>query len=161
MTTPHRKLAAIMFTDIVGYTAMMQKDREQAMMTARKHEEVLNQLVPKHNGEVQNFMGDGALCLFETATDAVTCAKEIQLALQEEVPLRIGLHVGEVTIEGGKAYGDGVNIASRIESSGHTGTILFSKSIYDKIKNDSRFSSKSLGLFQFKNVDSLLNYLHC
>ncbi|MDH3650869.1 MAG: adenylate/guanylate cyclase domain-containing protein, partial [Saprospiraceae bacterium] len=147
-----RQLAAIMFTDIVGYTLMMQEDRQAAISAAKQHEDAVSRSAAQHNGEVINFYGDGSLTLFDTATAAINCAREIQVDLVKKVALRIGIHDGEVVVEDGKAYGDGVNIASRIEGSGHAGVILFSKSIRDKIKNDNSFQFEALGLFRFKNV---------
>jgi len=85
----------------------------------------------------------------------LNCAIDLQRELQTEpvVPLRIGLHIGEIFFEDGKALGDGVNIASRIQSLGQANTILFSKEIFDKIRNHPEFKAVSLGQFDFKNVD--------
>jgi len=148
-------LAAILFTDIVGYTAVMQHDEEQARVIIKRHNSVLEKTVAAHHGEVVNYYGDGSLCIFSSAIGSVRCAMEIQKELQNEpvVPLRIGLHVGEVSFEDGKALGDGVNIASRIQSLGQANTILFSKEIFDKIRNQPEFKAVSLGHFDFKHVD--------
>src|SRR6185436_14963492 len=104
---------------------------------------------------VVNYYGDGSLCIFSSATESVRCAMEIQKELQTEpvVPLRIGMHVGEIFFEDGKALGDGVNVASRIQSLGQANTILFSKEVFDKIRNHPEFKAVSLGSFDFKNVD--------
>jgi len=149
------QLAAILFTDIVSYTATMQHDEEQARVIIKRHNSVLEKLVAEHHGEVVNYYGDGSLCIFSSATESVRCALEIQKELQTEpvVPLRIGLHVGEISFEDGKALGDGVNVASRIQSLGQANTILFSKEIFDKIKNRPEFKAVALGHFDFKNVD--------
>jgi class 3 adenylate cyclase/TolB-like protein len=149
------QLAAILFTDIVSYTAIMQHDEEEARVIIKRHNSVLEKIVAAHHGEVVNYYGDGSLCIFSSATESVRCAIEVQKELQIEptVPLRVGLHVGEVFFEDGKALGDGVNIASRIQSLGQANTILFSRDIFDKIKNHSEFTSVSLGRFDFKNVD--------
>ena len=156
MQQQQRHLAAILFTDIVGYTAMMQKDEALAVAVIRRYNAVLEKLVSEHHGEVVNNYGDGSLCTFSSTTDAVKCAVWIQeqlLKSDPSVPLRIGLHVGELVFEDGKAFGDGVNIASRIQSLGQANTILFSKEVYDKIRNQPGFKSISLGNFEFKNVD--------
>src|SRR5204863_7185952 len=115
---------------------------------------VLKQSVALHSGEVLNDYGDSSLCIFSSATEAVQCAMEIQQQLQTEpvVPLRIGLHIGEIFFEDGKILGDGVNVASRIQSLGKENTIVFSSEIYDKIKNNSKFKTVSLGFYEFKNV---------
>ncbi len=157
MAQKERQLKAIMFTDIVGYTAMMQREEDLAISYAQRHEDLLNQLVPKYNGAIFQMMGDGSLCLFDSAVAAVECARDIQISLTKKdyVPLRIGIHIGDIVIDGNKIYGDGVNLASRIESSGHAGTILLSSHVRDKIKNKG-LRSQSVGLFELKNVSELM-----
>ncbi|MEP6616903.1 MAG: adenylate/guanylate cyclase domain-containing protein, partial [Ginsengibacter sp.] len=154
MSSQNRQLAAILFTDIVGYTALMQKDEGNAVSMVRRYIEVLQRAVPGHGGEVLNDYGDGSLCTFSSATQAVKCAifMQQQLMLEPGVPLRIGLHIGEIFFEGGKVMGDGVNVASRIQSMGQANAILYSKEIFDKIRNQPEFKSVSLGFFEFKNV---------
>ena len=155
MQQQNRQLAAILFTDIVGYTAMMQQDEQNAVAVTRHYITVLKERVTAHGGVILNDYGDGSLCTFTSATAAIRCAIEIQQQLQAEpkVLLRIGLHIGEIFFEEGKVMGDGVNIASRIQSLGQANTILFSKEIFDKLRNQGGFQSVSLGLFEFKNVD--------
>ncbi len=155
MQNQHRQLAAILFTDIVGYTALMQENERKAVALIKHYNVALNQIVGLHNGKVLNNYGDGSLCTFPSVTEALNSAIELQKELQSEpnVPLRIGLHVGEVFFEDEKVLGDGVNVASRIQSLGQANTILFSKEILDKIRNQPEFKSVSLGLFTFKNVD--------
>jgi adenylate cyclase len=152
----NRRLAAILFTDIVGYTSMMQKDEQGAVAIIKRHHAVMEHTVTAHQGEVHSFYGDGCLCIFSSATEAVRCAVDVQQQLrtgEPRVPLRIGLHIGEIFFEGGKVMGDGVNIASRIQSLGQANSILFSKEIVDKLRNQTGFQSVSLGLFEFKNVE--------
>ncbi len=155
MQEQNRQLAAILFTDIVGYTAMMQQDEQNAVAVTRHYISVLKESVASHHGKILNDYGDGSLCSFSSATEAIRCAIEMQQQLQNEprVPLRIGLHVGELFFEGDKVMGDGVNVASRIQSLGLANTILFSKEVFDKLKNQPEFSSVSVGRYQFKNVD--------
>lgn len=157
MTQP-RQLAAIMFTDIVGYTAMMQADEAKTVAIIKHYTAALEKWVSQFNGQVLNYYGDGSLCIFPNATDATNCSLAVQKELKTEppVPLRIGLHIGEVFFEGDKALGDGVNVASRIQSLGQENTILTSGEFNDKIKNNSAFTSTSLGQFDFKNVDKPL-----
>lgn len=149
-----RRLAAIMFTDIVGYSLMMQRDESAAVAAATRHEKVVTEHVQKETGRLLHFYGDGSLSIFNSATQAIHCAIRIQISLQEQptVPLRIGLNIGEVLIDGQKIYGDGVNIASRIESSGVAGSILFSRNVFEKISNQPEFPCQSLGRFVFKNI---------
>jgi adenylate cyclase len=155
MQQQNRRLAAILFTDIVGSTAMMQKDEQAALSVNKRYVAVLKQFVLSHDGEILNDYGDGSLCTFTSATQAVKCAIEMQKQFQIEpkVPLRIGLHIGEIFFEDGKVFGDGVNVASRVQSLGIANSILFSSEICSKIKNQTEFKSVSLGRFHFKNVD--------
>jgi adenylate cyclase len=149
-----RQLAAIMFTDIVGYTAMMQADEKKAVAVIKHYNATLEKFVTQHNGQVVNYYGDGSLCIFHSATGAANCSLAVQEELKKEpaVPLRIGLHIGEVFFEDAKALGDGVNVASRVQSLGQANTILVSAEFNDKIRNNSSFTSVSLGNFNFKNV---------
>src|SRR5688572_31336827 len=124
-----RQLAAILFTDIAGYTAMMQKHEESAIKMVKHHRAVLEKTVEEFDGNVIEFYGDGSLCIFTSITKAMHCAFSIQQQMQADHPpvaLRLGLHIGEVIYEDGKIMGDGVNIASRIQSLGLPGSILFS-----------------------------------
>lgn len=150
-----RRLAAILFTDIVGSTAIMQNDELRAISLNKRYVTVLRQYVLSRGGEILNDYGDGSLCCFSSITEALQCAIEMQKELQKEpkVPLRIGLHVGEVFFDDGKVMGDGVNIASRVQSLGVANSIFFSSEVNSKIKNQQEFKSVSLGRFEFKNVD--------
>jgi adenylate cyclase len=151
----HRQLAAIMFTDIVGYTAMMQKNEQHAISLLDRHQSILEKKIHEHNGEMISYYGDGSLSMFSSITQALQCAIEIQEALLKDphVPLRIGLHIGEVLVEGGNIVGDAVNLTSRIQSLGKAGTILFSKDVFEKIRNRQHFKAVSLGSFMLKNVE--------
>ena len=150
-----RQLAAILFTDIAGYTAMMQRDEQSAIKMVKHHRAVLEKTVDEFEGNVIEFYGDGSLCIFTSITKAMHCALSIQQQMQAQppVPLRLGLHIGEVIYEDGKIMGDGVNIASRIQSLGLPGSILFSKEIFDKIRNHPEFKTVYLGRYRMKNVD--------
>lgn len=151
---PTRQLAAILFTDIAGYTAIMQKDEHLAVKLLKHHRGVLEKTVAEYEGDVIEYSGDGSLCIFSSITEAMQCALSIQMRLQSEpaVPLRIGLHIGEVLYEDGKIMGDAVNLASRIQSLGKAGSILFSREIFDKIRNHHEFKTVFLGRFLLKNV---------
>src|ERR1039457_3878315 len=146
---PTRRLAAILFTDIVGSTAIMQRDEQTAVSMNKRYVAVLKKSVSVHGGEILNDYGDGSLCTFSSATQAVRCAMEMQQQLQSEpkVPLRIGLHVGEIFFEEGKVFGDGVNVASRVQSLGIANSILFSSQVNIQIKNQQEFKTISLGKF--------------
>jgi adenylate cyclase len=151
----HHQLVAILFTDIVGYTTLMQENEQNAVGLIKHYNSSLGRLVLIHGGKVLNYYGDGSLCTFPSATSALNCALELQQELKSDpqVPLRIGLHIGEIFFEEEKALGDGVNVASRIQSLGQANTILFSREIFDKIKNHPEFQVTSIGMFDFKNVE--------
>ena len=158
MPEQNRQLAAILFTDIVGYTAMMQKDEQNALAVTRHFIAVLKQASETFHGKILNDYGDGSLCCFPSATEAVKAALQIQQQLQQDprVPLRVGIHVGELFFEENKVMGDSVNVASRIQTLACANSILFSKEVFDKLKNQPDYKSVSLGKFEFKNVDEPL-----
>ena len=149
-----RRLAAIMFADIVGYTAMMQRDESSGMAKAHRFSEVMEAQVQQHHGEVLEFRGDGSLCIFNSAVEAVKCAKAIQQNLKGDVPLRIGIHIGDIVLKNGHIYGDGVNLASRVESMGVPGSVLVTERVIHDVKSHPEFEMTSLGKFQFKNVSN-------
>ena len=149
-----RMLAAIMFTDMVGYTALMQKDEKKAKHLRDRHRSVLEEVITKHQGKILQYYGDGTLIIFGSAIESVLCAIEIQRELQKEpvIPLRIGIHSGDIVYDDEGVYGDGVNIASRIEALSISGAVLFSDKLYGEIKNHPSLSAESLGSYQLKNV---------
>lgn len=150
----NRRLAAVMFTDIVGYTALMQKDEATAAQLRTRHRQVFEQFHQVYHGEILQYFGDGTLSVFQSGVEAVECALALQTALQvgTVVPLRIGLHMGDIVFDGTEIYGDGVNFASRIESMGTAGAILLSDKLNDELKNQGQISTQSLGHFELKNV---------
>ena len=149
-----RQLAAIMFADIKGYTSIMQEDEVLAMQLRDKLKKILDAEVSLHGGKVIKFSGDGALCSFDSALESVKAAIKIQIEMQEEpnVPLRIGIHQADVIFDESDVYGDGVNIASRLESLAVPGSIFFSAKVYDDIKNQKEIQTVSLGQYLLKNV---------
>ena len=147
-------LAAIMFTDMVGYTALMQENERQAKLLRNKHRAVLERLIMEHRGQILQYYGDGTLSIFGSAIEAAICAALIQKELQSDpkVPLRIGIHAGDVVYDDEGVYGDGVNIASRIENIAIPGSVLISDKINDELKNQEDISSVYLGRYELKNV---------
>ncbi len=153
--SPKRKLVAIMFIDMVGYTALMQKDESKARKLVQRHRELMKPQLDEHKGEILHFMGDGTLCTFESAIEAVNAALEMQniFKLEDEMSLRIGIHIGDIVIEGDEVYGDGINVASRLEPLAEPDGICVSHQVYENIKNQSGLRLSSLGKKGLKNVD--------
>jgi adenylate cyclase len=149
-----RQLAAVMFTDIVGYTALMQGDEQVAASARAHHREVFEAQHKLHQGEIVQYYGDGTLSVFKSAIEAAQCATEIQklLGKDEPVPVRIGLHLGDIVFDKTEVYGDGVNFASRIESMGIAGAILLSGKLNDELKNHPTISTASMGHYVLKNI---------
>src|SRR5215210_7353728 len=149
-----RQLAAIMFTDIVGYTALMGEDEHSAFELLSQNRQIQKPIIEEFNGRFIKELGDGILASFHTVSDAVNAAIKIQESCNrtKNFSLRIGIHHGEVVFETDDIFGDAVNIASRIQTLGVPRSILFSKKVNDEIKNKSEFQSISLGSFDFKNV---------
>jgi len=154
MPEQSRQLAAIMFTDIVGYTSLMGKDSAKALELIRISKEIQKPMVEKHNGKWLKEMGDGAMAQFNTALDAVNCSIEIQEIARGKLDakLRIGIHLGDVTVEEDDVHGDGVNVASRLESIADPGGIYISESIEKAIQGQSDIQAKYLGEVKLKNV---------
>lgn len=153
--TSNRKLVAILFADIAGYTGLMQQDEGDAKEKLERFRQVLNEQVSLGRGDIVHFYGDGCLAIFDNPVEACRTATAIQqqFAKNPAVPVRIGLHSGTVNVEKEHVYGDAVNLTSRIESLGIPGSILVSKRMRDEIRNQSDFLLVSLGQFSFKNVD--------
>ena len=150
-----RQLAAIMFTDIVGYTALMGKDEQKAFELLDKNRQIQKPIIEKYNGRWIKELGDGVLAQFNSAYDAVQCAIEIQKTarLKLERQLRIGIHLGDITSENNDVFGDGVNVASRIQGIADPGGIYISASIENAIRNRSDIKIQYLGEAELKNVD--------
>ena len=152
-----RKLATILFADIQGYSAIVQNNEADALKKVAQFKASVDEFVPQHGGEIIQFYGDGFLILFNSAVKALRCARALQLSLIESgVPVRMGLHSGEVVVNNDQIFGDTVNIASRIESAGVPGSILLSKLTYDQIKNQEDLGARRLGRFAFKNINENL-----
>src|SRR5687767_10828901 len=138
-----RQLVAIMFTDIVGYTALMEQNESKATAVRTRHREVFKKLHALHGGDIVQYYGDGTLSVFKSAVAAAQCAIDIQRMLQEGEPvaLRIGLHMGDIVFDQTEVYGDGVNFASRIESLATPSSILVSGKLNEELKNHSSIST--------------------
>lgn len=148
-----RQLAAIMFTDMVGYTALMQQNETLAKQVKDRSYRIFENSLSAHQGKLLMNYGDGSLSIFTSALEAVRCAIEIQtLNRQSEViDMRIGMHLGDVMFDETGIYGDSVNIASRIESLATPGAVFISEKLHEEIRNQS-IEAKPLGYFELKNV---------
>lgn len=149
-----RQLAAIMFADIAGFTALMQENEALALELRNKLKNKLETEIAIHGGRVIKYSGDGALCSFDSAIESVRVAIAVQLEMQKSpvVPLRIGIHQADVIFDDGDVHGDGVNIASRLESFAINGSIFISAKVQDDIKNQNDIETVSLGKYTLKNV---------
>jgi len=158
MSEDSRYLAAIMFTDIVGYTTIMGSDEQKAIELLRINREIQKPLIEQYGGRWIKEMGDGVLAQFTSALDSVKCALAIQKLAVKDFPgsIRIGIHLGDITTENDDVFGDGVNISSRLQSIADPGGIYISDSVYQAIRGRSDIQAKSLGDIQLKNVDHLV-----
>ncbi|MFN8291936.1 MAG: adenylate/guanylate cyclase domain-containing protein [Chitinophagaceae bacterium] len=149
-----RQLAAIVFADMTGYTALMQENEQLAMQKRKKMRDVLEATLPLHHGKIIQYYGDGSLCIFNSAINAVSCFVSIQqqMLTDPKVDMRIGIHTGDITIDEDTVFGDGVNLASRIESLAVPGSVFISEKVYDEIRNQQHISCREMGYFEFKNV---------
>ena len=164
--TRNRSLAAIMFTDVVGFSAIMHKDESAALELLDNHNKIVQPIVIKYNGTILKPQADGYLMKFSSAVDAVRCGKDIQKEISiynkeinenENILLRIGIHLGDVVLTENDIFGDGVNIASRLEPLADPGGICISQTVYDQIKNKVEIQTLDLGPADLKNIDSKIN----
>src|SRR5213080_797212 len=156
-----RKLAAIMFTDMVGYSALSQRDDKLALELLEEHRAVLRQIFPRFHGVEIKTIGDAFLVEFQSALEAAQCAIEIQRALakrnadapaERQIQVRIGIHIGDVVHRGDDVYGDGVNIASRIEQLAGAGGICVSTDVERQIRNALETRFEKLAPTELKNI---------
>jgi hypothetical protein len=143
-----------MFVDIVGYSKMMQEDEENAKYLRDHQRSVIETYLLNYHGQVMQYYGDGTLIIFGSALAAVKCARDIQVELIKEptVPLRIGIHIGDIVYDDEGIYGDAVNIASRIQSFGTAGSVIISDGVFNEIKNHSGIHVESFGEKKLKNI---------
>jgi adenylate cyclase len=156
-----RKLAAIMFTDMVGYSALNQRDEKLAQELLEEHRQLLREIFPRFHGAEIKTIGDAFLVEFNSALEAAQCAIEIQRALakrnadapvERQIEIRIGIHIGDVVHRGGDVYGDGVNIASRIEQLANAGGICVSMDVERQIRNALEARFEKLAPTELKNI---------
>lgn len=154
-----RRLAAIMFTDIAGYTLLAQRDESLSIRLLKKHREIVRPVFAKHRGREVKTMGDAFLIEFDSALDATLAAVDIQKAFfkfnaraSKKILVRIGIHVGDVIHQDGDVYGDAVNIASRIEPLAEGGEICISEQVYDQVRNKVSYPLTKLESQNLRNI---------
>jgi class 3 adenylate cyclase len=160
-----RELAAIMFTDLHAYTALVQKNERDALRLLQEHERMVRGALPRFHGREVKTIGDAFLIEFTSALDACRCAVELQRARRarnlevgegERMELRIGIHVGDVERRGRDILGDAVNIASRIQNLAHAGEIWISRQVFDQVWNKLENHLSEIGQVEAKNLQSPL-----
>ncbi len=151
---PRRTLATIMFADIAGYSALIQNDEARAIEMRERHRTLMDALHANYDGKIVQYYGDGTLSIFDSAVNAVDCAVAIQRSCREEkrIPLRVGIHLGDIVVDDANIYGDGVNVASRVETLGVPGAVLITDQVQNAIRNHTHLETTSLGFFEFKNI---------
>ena len=156
-----RKLTVILSADVKGYSRLMGEDEEWTFRTLNAYKEVMRSLIQQHRGRIVDASGDNVLAEFASVVDAVQCAVEIQQVLRAKnamlpenrrMEFRIGINLGDVIEEGEQIYGDGVNIAARLEGLAEAGGICISESAYQQIENKLPLRYKYLGEHQVKNI---------
>ena len=154
-----RQLASVLFTDIVGFTAMMGEDEEKALDVLEQNRKIQQKIIQKHRGKWLKEMGDGSMVVFYTATETVAAAIEIQDEIQNQgaFNVRMGIHISEIVFTDTDVFGDGVNVASRISNKAGANEICISDPVFQNIRNREDLRIKSLGEMKFKNVAYPLN----
>jgi len=157
-----RRLAAILVADVVGYGGLMERDEVGTLVALKaRRRDVLGPLIGQHQGRLVKLMGDGVLVEFASAVNAVQCAADLQARMAEvndglpdrrRIVLRIGINLGDVIVEGDDLYGDGVNVAARLESLAGPGEICVSGGVYDQVKRKLPFGFEGLGPQAVKNI---------
>ncbi|MEE9131467.1 MAG: adenylate/guanylate cyclase domain-containing protein, partial [Phycisphaerales bacterium] len=161
-TNVTRKLAAILAADVVGYSRLMGEDEAGTLATLKAHrEELVEPKIAEHSGRVVKLMGDGLLAEFGSVVSAVQCAVEIQRAMAERntdlpegrrIDFRVGINLGDVIVEGDDIYGDGVNIAARLEGLAEPGGICVARNVFDQVKGKVDTAFEDLGERKVKNI---------
>jgi adenylate cyclase len=160
--TQERRLAAILAADVVGYTRLMNEDETGTLARLKRHRaELVDPMIAEHRGRIVKLMGDGALVEFASAVDAVRCAAEIQRAMakrnaeiepRQAIEFRIGINLGDVIIEGDDIYGEGVNVAARLETLARPGGVCISDLVHQMVRAGIDLAFEDLGEQQVKNI---------
>jgi adenylate cyclase len=157
-----RRLAAIFAADVEGYSRLMAEDEVGTMETLTSHRAILDGLIAEHRGRIANTAGDSVLAEFPSAVDAVTCALQAQAALaavndglpeRKRLQFRIGVHVGDVIVKGGDLFGDGINIAARLQALAEPGGVCVSGSAQEYVRKNLPIIFQDLGSQAVKNIE--------
>ncbi|MBL6615160.1 MAG: adenylate/guanylate cyclase domain-containing protein [Reyranella sp.] len=162
-----RRLTTVLCADVHGYSRLMEADESGTLATLRRHRTAMAGLIERHDGRVVNTWGDAVIAEFASVVEAVQCAVEIQQEVSSQDPgatpaphmrFRIGINLGDVMVEGDDIYGDGVNIAARLQELAEPGGILVSGPVYDQVHNKLSVGFDPLGQQQMKNVAPVTTY---
>ena len=150
-----RKLSAIMFTDMKGFSSEMGVNEEKTLKKLWRYEKAMKTIIKERDGRVVKTIGDAIMGDFDSAVNAVRAAIEIQKLLEkEDIMIRIGIHLGDVIHKGGDIFGDGVNIASRIESICEPGKIYISEDVYKQVRGKIDADFEDMGKKRLKNIET-------
>src|SRR5262244_2265288 len=157
-----RKLAAILAADVVGYSRLMEQDEADTFERLRTHrKDLFEPEIEKHHGSIFKLMGDGLLAEFGSVVDAVECAVTLQRSMKERndsvpaaqrIDVRIGINLGEVIVEGEDRYGEGVNVAARLQQLAEPGGICVSAKVSKEVEKKLAFAFEPMGEHQMKNI---------
>ncbi|MEP7453214.1 adenylate/guanylate cyclase domain-containing protein [Phyllobacterium sp. SB3] len=168
MPEMRRKLTTIFSADVQDYTRMMRDDEEGTLHTLKHYRDAMSRLIEAHHGRVINTWGDGLIAEFSSVVEAVRAALDVQTELagynadrpdETRMLFRIGINLGDVIVEGDDIYGDGVNVAARLQASAAAGGIVISNTVYDQVRNKLAVAFECLGQLQVKNIEGgVLSY---
>jgi len=157
-----RRLAAILAIDVVGYSRLMGDDEEGTLAALKsRRKNLIDPEVAEHHGRIVKLMGDGALVEFASVIDAVECAAAIQQRMKElnanlpengRIEFRIGINIGDIIVEGDDIYGDGVNVAARLEALADPGSICVARNVFNQVKNKVDVGFEDMGEHRVKNI---------
>ena len=162
-----RRLTTVLCADVHGYSRLMEADEAGTLATLRRHRTAMAGLVERHDGRIVNTWGDAVIAEFASVVEAVQCAVEIQQEISSQEPdatqaqrmqFRIGINLGDVMVEGPDIYGDGVNIAARLQELAEPGGIVVAGSVYEQVHNKLSVGFDHLGQQQMKNVAPVTTY---
>lgn len=162
-----RRLTTVLCADVYGYSRLMEADETGTLETLRRYRAAIARLVERHDGRIVNTWGDAVIAEFASVVEAVQCAVEIQQEISSQASdasqanpmrFRIGINLGDVMVDGSDIYGDGVNIASRLQELAEPGGVVISSSVYDQVHNKLSVGFDCLGQRPMKNIAPLTSY---